>query len=172
MKIAFGGKMGVGKDTAVNYLIDKFGKENCVHVSFAEPLYDIMKYVHKTAGVKHTKDRKLLQIIGTEWGRSKDENIWVKHLLNRVKHNSSEYILLSDIRYKNELEALKNDGWICVKIIRNNVNKTKRRQGGDIKHSSELSLDNISDDMWNFIITNDRSPSKFYNQLDNLFEKK
>ena len=41
IKIAFGGKMGTGKDCAVKYMINK---HTGVKLSFADPIYDILHY--------------------------------------------------------------------------------------------------------------------------------
>ena len=171
MKVAFGGKMGVGKDTAVKYLINKLGNDNCIHVSFAKPIYDILSYAQKITGLKQTKDRNFLQFVVTEWGRNRDEDIWIKLLLKNLKNNEKDNIFLSDMRYENEFELLKKEGWICVKIIRTNVNKNKRKNGGNINHTSETSLENIPNTEWDYIITNNGNASSFYSKLDNLIEK-
>ena len=84
MKIAFGGKMGTGKDTCVNYLIKKYGG---VKISFSDSIYDILYYAQNVCGFKKEKDRKFLQWIGTEWAREKNPNIWIELTLKNYPKN-------------------------------------------------------------------------------------
>ena len=162
MKIAFGYKMGVGKDTAVEYLINKYGGKQ---ISFASPIYDILNYAQNRCGFKKEKDRQFLQYIGTEWARKKEENIWVRLALESISENTNNF--LSDVRFKNELDALKNDNWICIKINKEKVEKN-REGTGNTKHSSETELDCVPDDYWDYIINNNGSIEDFYKQLDNI----
>ena len=78
-KIAFGGKMGVGKDFAVEYLRNRYSGNK---LSFAKPIYDILNFAQKTCGFREEKDRQFLQFIGTEWARQKNPDIWVEKLHN------------------------------------------------------------------------------------------
>lgn len=161
-KIAFGYKMGVGKDTACSYLINKYGGK---HVSFAQPLYNILKYAQSTCGFKHDKDRKFLQYIGTEWAREKDPDVWVRLAMENVSENSNTYI--SDLRFLNEFNTLKKDGWICVKIVREQQDSDRIGTGSN-KHVSETELDNIPDDCWDVIINNTGKIDDFYTELEML----
>ena len=92
---------------AAEYLISKHGGKV---LKFADPLYEMQAEIYKIAGLKHnsnTKDRKLLQLLGTDWGRNtKFPNIWgwatwkdrwnlfepdAKKLLNNLKRKKIEY---------------------------------------------------------------------------------
>ena len=160
IKIAFGGKMRVGKDTAVKYC--KSQVDSYDHFSFAEPVYEIMKFAQKTTGLKYSKDRNFLQYIGTDWGRAIDENIWVNVLLEKANKSTKDYIFVSDIRFENEFEALKNDGWICVKIIKNtNISNA---------HISENSLDKIEESKWHYVIENNANVEIFYNKIKTILD--
>ena len=164
MKIAFGCKMGVGKDTAVSYLIEQYGGEK---ISFSTPIYDILHYAQSLCGFNIEKDRDFLQYIGTEWGRRKDPDIWAKMALKNVSEtNINTYI--SDLRFLNEFEYMKNNGWKCVKIVRTSVDSN--RQGtGSKTHISETELDNLPDDKWDYVLTNnDGTLMEFYDNLDNM----
>lgn len=162
IKIAFGHKMRVGKDTACAHLINKYGGN---HLSFAMPLYDIQRYAQQRCGFFEEKDREFLQYIGTDWARNKDPDVWVRLALQ--DHMQDENIFLSDLRFKNEFYALKNSGWFCVKIVRPNENKEEKVN----EHESETSLDSVDDKEWNYIIQNDKNIKDFYNNLDNLYLK-
>jgi hypothetical protein len=165
IKIAFGGKMGVGKDSAVDFLISKY---NGKKLSFAKPLYDILHYVQEKCGFPIEKDRRFLQFIGTDWAREKDPDIWINLLINSIPEKGN--VFLSDLRFPNELTALKNNGWICVKLLRNH-HLLNREGTGTVNHSSEILLDNISDSQWDFIIDNNESEEEFYIKIDKLVQK-
>lgn len=160
MKIAFGCKMGVGKDTAADYLISKYGGQK--H-SFARPLYDIMNYAQQLIGVEQVKDRQFLQYIGTEWGRSKDPDIWVKVAIRDTPIAGNVY--LTDVRFPNELKGLKDNGWICVKIVRETTDENRIGTGSS-DHTSETAMDEQPDDLWDYVIRNDGSLQEFHEKLD------
>jgi len=162
LKIAFGGKMGVGKDCAVEYLLSKYHGNK---LSFAAPLYDILHYAQEKCGFPIEKDRKFLQFVGTEWAREKDSNIWINTVLKSVYPNKNYF--LSDIRFPNELSTLKNNGWVCVKLLRSH-NISNREGTGNLNHSSEILLDTVSDLDWDFIIDNNEDLLQFYTKLDKI----
>lgn len=166
MKIAFGGKMGTGKDTSVNYLIKKYGG---VKISFSDSIYDILYYAQNVCGFKKEKDRKFLQWIGTEWAREKNPEIWIE--LTLKNYPKDENVYCSDIRFKNELNALKEDGWICIKLNMDDTNN-KRIGTGTKNHISEKDLDDLNDDYWDYIIKNDGSLLNLYDKLEKIIEKK
>jgi hypothetical protein len=131
-------------------------------MKFAEPVYEIMKFAQKTGGLNYNKDRKFLQYIGTDWGRAIDENIWINVLLEKGNKSTKDYIFVSDIRFENEFEALKQDGWICVKIVK----KTKLVDS----HISENNLDTIEDYKWDYIVTNNSNINNFYNKIKTILD--
>lgn len=163
LKIAFGGVMGSGKDTCVDYLCTKYPEHT--RISFAGALYDILSYAQEKCGFEKNKDRKFLQFIGTEWARNINENVWVDIVLGKDIKGVG---LLSDIRFPNEFNALKNNGWICIKVTRDNIDKN-RVGNGDNTHSSELSINDIKDEEWDFIINNNSTLEDLYKRLDKIF---
>jgi len=170
MKIAFGYKMGSGKDISIKYLISNYGGKK---ISFSDPLYNILHYAQKICGFKFEKDRKFLQFIGTEWAREKDPDIWVKLALqtsNKIEINSeSENIYCSDLRFLNEFQSLKNNGWILIKLVRNTVNNF-RKGSGSTDHISENDLDKTSDSDWDYVIKNNDTLEELFLKLDKIVQ--
>ena len=162
VKIAFGYKRRVGKDTSCDYLIKKYGG---IKLSFAEPLYNILHFAQGICGFEQTKDRKFLQFIGTEWARTINKDIWAELLSNKVKNreNNDCNIFVSDLRFKNEFKILKDLGFICVKIENKNLNHLD----GYTNHQSDEDLDNFNG--WDFTINNFESLNNLYGQLDRLY---
>jgi len=163
MKIAFGYKMRSGKDTSVDYLISKYGGEK---ISFSKPLYDILHYAQKICNFPQEKDRKFLQWIGTDWAREKDNNIWINLALKSIE-NIEGNIYCSDVRFINEFKALKENGFIVIKIERNLVLEDKN----STKHISENELDNIDDSEWNYIIKNNDTLEELYKKIDDIVNR-
>ena len=153
--------MGSGKDTAAEYLCDKY---TGVAHSFAAPLYDILKYAQRVCNFKERKDRAFLQFVGTEWARDQDPNIWVNIALKTTPEDGN--VFLSDVRFKNELTALKKAGWFCVRVER--ASQSQRAGTGTSDHTSETELDTIPEEDWNHVVQNDGDLSQFYSKLDKM----
>lgn len=171
LKIAFGFEARVGKDTAVDYLIKNYGG---TRLSFAKPLYDIQSYTQKICGLPQEKDRKFLQIVGTEWGREKNPNIWVDIVLKQIQDlGSQENIFISDLRFPNELEALKKAGFTTVWLTRTEKNRLVEfasDAGGSLKHASETSLKGY-EGKFDFHIKNHTTLDEFLGKIDDLAKK-
>lgn len=159
LRIAFGCQARVGKDTACDYLQQKYG--GVIH-HFSDSLYDILHYAQRTCGFPIEKDTKFLQWVGTEWGRDKKDSVWVDATLRNVPNDKPCFI--GDVRYPNELEALKKAGFTCVRIVR-----TDRPIDRNATHSSETALADYNE--WDAIITNDGTIQEFYHQLDHLVQE-
>ena len=163
-KVAFGYRMGVGKDTAADYLQNVLGGKR---MSFAEPIYDILHYAQDRCGIPRCKDRQFLQYVGTNWGRKQNKNMWIDLVLKNTPEN--EYVFLSDLRFPNELKALRENGWYCVKLVRDH--DTAREGTGSSTHSSETALDSVPNSQWNAVIYNNGSLTEFLFQLDGLISQ-
>jgi hypothetical protein len=159
--IAFGGKMGSGKDTASEYLCNKY---NGVTHSFAAPIYNIMKYSQGVCNFKEKKDRAFLQFVGTDWARAQDPEVWINIALKNTPKDGN--VFLSDIRFMNELTALKKSGWICVRLHRSS--QSQRVGTGAVHHTSEKEIDTISEHEWDYVVQNNGDINHFYNKLDKM----
>ena len=161
MKIAFVGKMRSGKDTAADYIMSH---EHGVIVKFADPLYKMQHAIYEILGIPEPKrDRKLLQLLGTDWGRATfGEDVWVNTLIKNLPKSGNIYN--TDCRFVNEAEVLKAEGFTIVKIIRDD-NLREEAGAEHVYHKSELEIDLIK---WDFIITNNGTLEQFYSSLDKV----
>ena len=141
MIIGLVGFIGSGKDTAAEHLIEKY---NFQRDSFAAPLKDAVAAVFgwdremlegRTAasrqwreevdvwwaqrlGIPQLTPRWILQQWGTEVGRRGfHEDIWVASLENRLRKTTNN-IVITDCRFPNEIDVIKNAGGIIVRIGR------------------------------------------------------
>lgn len=159
LKFAFGCQARVGKDIACTYLQKKYGG-NIYH--FSDPLYKILHYAQDVCGFPHSKDVKFLQWIGTEWGRSQNDSVWINTTLKNISNEHNSFV--GDLRFPNELEALRKNGFVCVRIIRKD-----RPIDRNATHPSETALADYEE--WDDILTNDGSIEDLHLKLDALVTK-
>lgn len=192
MKIVIGisGKLGSGKDyitTNVILPVLEKRKQKYLNLNFSDQIkINVMTkngidysdvYMCKTES-----SRQLLQTEGTEIGRAADKNIWVNYLDNWIKVfnvRDIDTFVISDCRFINEFDYIKNSGGIMIKVIAYKRNHSRLLQESDgsleiynkiSTHRSECDLDSITDDMFNLVIYND--PEDLFNvvNLQNQFE--
>jgi dephospho-CoA kinase len=174
--LGFTGEKGSGKDTAGNYLVEKYGFER---MAFADALKQVCKIVFdltdkqlNDASRKEQVDerwevspRHLMQVVGTELFRDKlteafphlKGNIWVSIIKQKLLKTKNKKVVLTDVRFENEAELLHNFGGKLIRIQRNNIIKKKD------PHSSETNQLEV-----NQTLQNTTSKEELYAQLDIL----
>jgi hypothetical protein len=139
--IGFVGLIGSGKDTAADYLVNfhEFRRD-----SFAGTLKDAVAHVFswdrellegrtkqarewreqvdpwwsERLGLPNLTPRWVLQYWGTEVCRhSFHDDIWIASLENKMR-KTSDNIVISDVRFPNEITAINNAGGIVVRVKR------------------------------------------------------
>ena len=183
MIIGISGKAGSGKDTAAKMLEVLYANPNIFYEDFANKRYkkfadiqivhfaDILKETVQTLfgigewetntqeGKKKTISwigktvRELLQGVGQGLRDAIDPNLWVKALFANTE-GWSNYII-ADVRYPNELEAIKERDGILIRIDRNGA--------GAGNHSSETALDDYKE--WDFHIGNNGSMEELFEAM-------
>lgn len=82
--------------------------------------------------------RELLQKIGTDAFRNNiHPDFWVHAMMRKIKELPKEhikYIIIPDVRFPNEYDAIRNNGGYIIRIIRPSIHATD-------DHPSETSLD-------------------------------
>lgn len=147
--IGFNGQMGVGKSTAIKVLREQ-GK-TCYLIKFAGPLYEIQEFIYDRIREVYqrpstfVKDRKLLQWIGTEWGRGTiRDSLWVDLWKAETKYAQENYpgaiIVCDDVRFDNEAHTIKSIGGTVVQIVRDDSTKHADGGTGIINHASEAGI--------------------------------
>ena len=102
--------------------------------------------------------RRLLQWWGTEYRRAQNPDYWTQAWEKKLRDFDLEHIhiLVDDVRFRNELEVIKKNGGLFVKIKRAGFD-------GANNHSSENSLDDF--DQWDIVIHNNGSLEQFLEQI-------
>jgi hypothetical protein len=158
------GRMGSGKSTLSRELAARASHNWITHqLIFAGSIYELHDVVMaKIKGwnipVPSTKDRKLLQLLGTDWGRTiLGDNVWVDVVKQKIKQTlEHEFIncpadckalfVISDCRFRNEFDAFPEA--LRVRLsCKEEVRKARAESWTDTKsHASEMDLDEYAGD--------------------------
>lgn len=147
--VGLSGKKQSGKSTLAKYLEEKHA---FFEYGWADPLKQIIgmdlmgltvDQVYGSNKDKETIDafwgkspRQLLQIIGTECFRKQvDPDFWVKVGVRQFTNFRDRNIVVPDCRFPNEIEAIKNEGGIVIRVVREDWTVKD-------EHESETALDN------------------------------
>ena len=108
--------------------------------------------------------RRILQWWGTEYRRTEDPDYWTKAWAEKVESFDLDniHILVDDVRVMNELDTVRAEGGLIIKIERPGFN-------GAGNHVSETSLDAYTD--WNRVIVNDGTLEDFRLQIELLTDE-
>lgn len=110
--------------------------------------------------IVETTVRLLLQLIGTECFRDIiHPNTWVNALFADYEEHSNWVI--SDMRFENEFEAVKEKGGLCITV--------KRGEIPEQEHSSERALDGDRD--WDYIIDNNGSLEELVDKIREILRE-
>jgi hypothetical protein len=158
MIIGLSGYAQSGKDSTAELLCLNYGY---TRLAFADPMRqalitinpkldsitrvsDLVEDYGWDVAKKNPEVRRLLQVLGTDFGRKMlGDDVWINIALSGIK--SEDKIVVSDVRYPNEAEAIKKLGGTVWRINRHNHSAVNG-------HTSEHAMDNY---MFNYVIYND-----------------
>ena len=128
------GGIGAGKDTVAASLVNEL---DYAQFSFARALKEAVatmfpwvprchffgtqeekaELLFMARGVEWT-GRRLLEVIGTDHMRAIMPDIWVRAAMEQVDRNPSTLWVVSDVRFPNEAEAIRQRGGVIWEVIR------------------------------------------------------
>lgn len=172
-KIALTGKANTGKNTAAKLIIKalKFEEWQYALMAFADPIKEMIIEMFPWAdknclyGSSELRSniipkafdsngnpltyRQALIDLGTQ-GRKYNPNHWIEVFDYRVKNSfDPKLILCTDVRFRNEFDYLKENGYSIFKITRSSV--------ATINHSTETNQDSIGLHEFDYVLNNDGS---------------
>ena len=208
MIIGICGFIGSGKDTVADYLVNfhEFRRE-----SFANTLKDAVSAVFgwdrillegrtkearewreqvdlwwaNRLGLPDLTPRWILQFWGTEVCRkSFHDDIWIASVENKLR-NSKDNVVISDCRFPNEIQSIKNAGGLVIRVSRGNepewyrsaeiVNKgpTRNLSWASNKAMLENFKVHASETAWvgtefDYVLDNNESIDNLFNQVKNI----
>ena len=135
IKLALHGKKESGKSTAANYLVDLYGVDV---FSFAHNLKVDLAGMGVPWDVINKKPwPKWLRVLAQLYGmyrRDQDPNYWINRFFADVVDADPEAVVVDDLRFRNEADALKRNGYTLIKLV-------KAGHPDDDPHPSEKELD-------------------------------
>ncbi len=114
LRLALGGRMQVGKTTAADYLVERYGFRK---YALADPIKQIATESFGWHGAKDDRGRRLLQEIGTV-GRNYAPELWLDRFAQRITADDGDRLVVDDLRLTREVEYLERLGFACVQIVR------------------------------------------------------
>lgn len=165
---------------------DKEELFNFHHFTIKE-LDDIIEpYVEIIGESKYVSFRSLLQVWGTDYRRSQDENYWIKKGLAKCRETGGPYTpfgmtsiqymehlkekqknqiyAISDVRFLNETKAIKAVGGKLVKIVRSDAPEIS-----NMSHQSEQELKDYEG--YDYLILNNGTLEEYHNNCKKVIEK-
>ncbi|MFZ2992557.1 MAG: hypothetical protein WA061_02465 [Microgenomates group bacterium] len=104
-----------GKDTSANIMKECFESKNkkCLIIHYADYLKFIAKEYYGWSGEKDSTGRTLLQKLGTDIGRKRNQNVWVNVVIEFLKTFAQDYdyIFIPDTRFPGEISILRKNGF-------------------------------------------------------------
>ncbi len=203
------GNIGSGKNTVAQYLATK----GCIPTSFAGPIKDLCTsvfgwdremlegeteesrefregidlYWSKKLNIPNFTPRSALQLIGTDVMRDHfHPDIWLNSLEYRVKklHNQNECVVISDCRFRNELELINRMGGTTILVQRDDkpewYNIAFQANKGDAvaRHIMNKDFSQVHASEWDWIgadidftITNNGTLEELYIEVDKIIDK-
>jgi hypothetical protein len=158
MIIGLSGYAQSGKDSTAELLCLNY---QYTRLAFADPMRQALMIINpKLDSITRVSDmvedygwdmakrnpevRRLLQVLGTDFGRKMlGDDVWINIALSGIK--SEDKVVISDVRFPNEAEAIKKLGGTVWRINRHNHSAVNG-------HTSEHAMDNY---MFNHVIYND-----------------
>lgn len=102
--------------------------------------------------------REFLQYFGTDVMRKIKDTIWVDYTLKNIIQEQSEIAIIPDVRFPNEVEAIKKSGGYLIRLTRN-------VHGSDHPCETALDKENFDWDNFDHIIYNESCDIKGLNDM-------
>ena len=161
IKIGLTGKARSGKDTVADHLV-LWGFSR---VAFGDSLKHYLSEIFPDL-ISGNKPRALLQRFGQSM-REFDEDVWIKHALNKVDESSN--VVITDVRQPNEYRSLKERGYVIIRVESSTQNRFNRMMAlgdvfseSDLTDGTETALDDYDVD---YTIINDGDMSSLTEQI-------
>lgn len=186
-KIAITGQANTGKNTLSRMLVKELRKTKgnylgASYLAFADPIKEMVSVMFPQIPKKHLygssefrkeiikgaidKDgnpltiRQLLIDLGTEMGRKYKESIWLDNFDERIKELPTKIVIVTDVRFKNEFDHLKDKGFYQIRLY--------RQTDTVINHISETQQGSIPDSAYDYVLFNNAGLKELKNKVTEI----
>ncbi|MGF0002886.1 dephospho-CoA kinase [Bacillus altitudinis] len=180
MKLAITGKLGAGKDVAVEYLVAMYEFFPFTFSAKGKALFYELFPELRGDSKQRQPMRDFINGI-TELDVSGAKDVWVDYLFRRIKSHDNlrccrdSNVLITDIRKPAEYERAKAEGFKILRITapyETRFDRAKRRgdkfKAADMDHPTETALDHFEVD---YEVANDGTLDDLYARLDEIMAK-
>lgn len=119
-----------------------------------------VNHAFKHGAITH---RELLQLVGTNLFRAIKNDIWIENTIRDIENASANFCVVDDVRFENELEAIRDAGGKLVKLY-------SIFDLGVDNHPSEALFDKMPDNYFDFVI-GDYNKNRTIEQLGQEWRK-
>jgi hypothetical protein len=178
-KVAISGLANTGKNTLSKMIVKQLRQELKSHkkslysvkyMAFADPIKEMVEIMFPTlprkflyGSSKYRNEiipgafkngrpltvRQLLLDLGTEIGRGYQNAIWLNNFDARFSEVHSSITVVTDVRFRNEFEHLKQKGFYQIRLYR----ETSEPK---VNHVSETNQGEIKDNEFDYVIHNNK----------------
>jgi len=179
MLIGITGQKFSGKDTFAGQLIRNYSFQER---RFAYPLKEMLRAMYRAAGLPEAEierriegdlkeepcdllagrtPRHAMQTLGTEWRNMIAPDLWIRQWEHRIRFSHNQNIVVPDVRFQAEAEAIRRHHGIIVRVVRpmNGSNDFSR-------HISETEMTGIQVDA---TVYNDGTIEDLWAKADKLY---
>lgn len=198
MIIGIAGFKSSGKDTIAEYLINEYGFKR---LSFASAVKDILSIMFswprdklegltkedrewremvdpwwsKKLQMPELTPRFVMQYIATDLFRNHfNQDIWINIVEKQLEENKYTNIVITDCRFQNEINMIKNIGGKIIQVHRNVPEWFYKYRSGEDRH--EIYLIHRSETEWirchrDYDIDNDNTMEELHKKIKDIVEK-
>jgi hypothetical protein len=172
--IGIAGKKGSGKDMVGDYLVREHG---FLKIAFADPIKEICKIAFSLKDQQLNEDakeivdtrfgispRQMMQKVGTDMFRAEfGQNFWVNRLIETIASSEPCDIVVTDVRFDNEMEAIRDMGGQVILLSRH-VGDGRHRLPDH--HVSETGIEQMSG--FDAHMENNGDPGILFEKVENF----
>ncbi len=167
------GKARAGKDTICGFIKEITEEKNLkvINLSFASYIKMYVQNISDWDGTEETKEkyRTLLQQVGTEIVRDTiDKNFFIKRIIEDIKvySNFFDVITISDARYPNEIDLVKEAFENTISINVERLNYETKLNTVEQQHRTETALNDYKN--YDYVVLNDTTLDDLKLKIQNI----
>lgn len=160
--------MRSGKDTVADYLASAYRYKKA---AFGDALRRVVYDLYPEAMTSREEYRRRMQEVGQHM-RAYDPDVWVRAGVADIDHKAvlGMSVVVTDMRQPNEYAAMKERGALIVRVDCPPAVRALRAGGEASRMSHETESHFATFDV-DYVLTNDRTYSHLYQQIDTLMRE-